>query len=103
MKTDNELIAEFMGVEKSSGGNWKLIPGHGPYLTAELMYDKSWDWLMPACKKWDELNYSNWSEKQIREYMKYCDDLDNTVSCYDIRPAYSQLVICIKWYNSIQK
>lgn len=60
MKTDNELIAEFMGArrERISEHCEKLCFDNGmPFITKhsiewsinELLYDTSWDWLMPVC------------------------------------------------------
>jgi hypothetical protein len=62
MKTDNELIAEFMGIHVE-------IINSVPYVTDEIgsqieifnwaKYDTSWDWLMPVVEKIRETGYSN--------------------------------------------
>lgn len=101
--SDNELISNFMGSEKIDlvakfGEGWaKIIQRHAPEGTEFPPYDKSWDWLMPACKKWDSLKFIPGKEK---EQMHLCDDLDHYASCYDIEPVFRQLVINIQWYNS---
>lgn len=57
------------------------------------MYDKDWNWLMAACKKFDKLNLLD------KEYELLCDEIDNAVSCYEIKPAFKNLVKAIRWYN----
>lgn len=60
-------------------------------------YHTSWDWLMPACKKFDSLNLLD------KEYESLCDEIDNAVSCYEIMPAFKNLVKAITWYSSTQQ
>ena len=74
---DNKLVTEFMEL---SGRFSKP-------------YHSSWNWLMPACKKFDNLNLMD------VEYERLCDEIDNAVSCYEIKPAFKNLVSAIKWYN----
>lgn len=104
MKTDNQLVAEFLGLELCDCGKGNLHYKTGPMNwqvadIGQLKYDSSWDALIPACKKWDDLPLSEFSETDKLEYGKLCDDLDHFVSCYEIIPAYNQLVKNIKWYN----
>lgn len=58
MKTDNELIAEFMGVlSLSETGLWDIHKtGKLIYCVRsnELKYDTSWDWLHPVLEKIEE-------------------------------------------------
>lgn len=82
-KTDNEIVAEWMGLFRK--------------YVEMLHYDTSWDWLMPACKKWDELTLNN------TEYIQLSDKLDQMVTLYEIVPAFQQLVENIKWYNQQSK
>lgn len=56
-------------------------------------YHSSWDWLMPACRKFDMLNIEG------DEYLKYSDELDKAATLYELLPLFNQLVKCIKWYN----
>ena len=58
------------------------------------MYDKDWNWLMKACKKFDRLNLLD------KEYELLCDEIDNAVSCYELKPAFKNLVKAIRWYNN---
>lgn len=57
------------------------------------LYDKDWNWLMKACKKFDKLNLLD------KDYETLCDEIDNAVSCYEIKPAFKNLVKGIRWYN----
>lgn len=49
-KTDNELIAEFMGL-KEHKGSYYFINKEEWIPDVELEYHKSWDWLMPVVEK----------------------------------------------------
>ena len=59
----------------------------------QLEFYGLWDWLIPACYKWDNLNLTS------IEYSIHSDMLDIAVSCYEIIPVFEQLVKNIKWYN----
>jgi len=100
MNTDNELIAEFMGMtsftiehdrfwhptEKCSLENWK-------YHTLDLdhFYPKSWDWLMPVVAK-------------IAEYrIAYPKETSFVCDCKIVvyrHILYREVVEFIKWYNT---
>lgn len=69
----------------------------------KLLYNESWDWLIPVCQKWDTL-FLDVSPLEYDEdkYIELCDDLDNTMTLYDIKGVYKQLVININWYNNIK-
>jgi hypothetical protein len=52
MKTDNELIAEFMGIKVSPVGHTNYdVSGKALPHEEDLEYDYSWDWLMPVVEK----------------------------------------------------
>ncbi len=60
---DNKLIAEFMGFEirhkiaiSPEGQKYFLNP-EGRHTTHRLLYNKSWDWLMPVVEKIESLKY----------------------------------------------
>jgi hypothetical protein len=104
-KSDDEYIAEFFGVPKLYEGDevrWD-IQGSNKLIfcvkTHELRYRTSWDRLMPVCQKWHNLAPSQFNTDEHKKYMKLCDELDHFVSCYEIEPAYRQLVINVKWYS----
>lgn len=69
----------------------------GSFTSNDLLYDIDWNWLMSACKKFDKLNLLD------KEYESLCDEIDNAVSCYEIKPAFNNLVKGIKWYNTQSK
>lgn len=90
MKTDNELIAEFMGDKRK------------PY--GLLWYNSSWNWLMPVvekiaklpeCEKFELLPVRGECVLKI----KMCGGFG--WSKYDtlIEPTYKTVVKFIKWYN----
>jgi hypothetical protein len=112
----NKLIAKFMRIKffrrpkfaqfilgdidelKWKDSNGELISINN------LKYHSSWDWLIPACQKWDNLMHTNSKligSKLIITYLKKCDTLDNIVACYEILPVFEQLVKNIKWYNGL--
>ena len=114
----NALIAEFLGFYLTDDGykapsKYKWMADiandrHYDDLIAEelngksfkhyLRFDKSWEWLMPACKHWDDLSMG-WDKQQRYEYEGLCEALDSIVACYELAPVYNQLVDCIVWYN----
>lgn len=57
-KTDNELVAEFMGIvfwKQIQGQKYYKVPKEHVYVNnanlGQFRYDKSWDWLMPVWQK----------------------------------------------------
>lgn len=73
------------------------------YYKNSLKYHSSWDWIIPACKKWDELIFPADNAKLLVEYCRKCDLLDDMVTCYEIEAVFEQLVKNIKWYNGLEK
>jgi hypothetical protein len=95
----NELIATFDGYIQDLNVKDKPYWHPGRNLTQYtypdgFKYHSSWDWLMPSCKKFDSLNLLD------VEYERLCDDIDNAVACYEIKPAWRNLVKAIQWYNT---
>ena len=65
MKTDNEVIAEWMGYNWQDS-KWQVErPGMYIPMTVELLehYQKSWNWLMPVVEKIIQHKY--WEEDDI--------------------------------------
>lgn len=114
---DNSLIAEFMGLTfKAYKENWSFnkkfksydqceawirglkTEGYKPEIGWQMgcgKYDTSWDWLIPAVIKFNELNLDT------EEYLEWCGEIDEAIiSNYDIKQAHSILVKAIKWYNT---
>ncbi len=117
----NALIAEFMGSkyinepykakkedkELTDFWHWSKPNGEYPFnmcikpaqsmstafMIGNFFYHISYDWIMPACKRFDALNLIN------HDYYQLCDEIDLTVSCYEIILTFKKLVNAIKWYN----
>ena len=99
----NRLISEFMGETIRKDGKLSLRdkePLTGNCIV-DAKYHSSWDWLMPACHKWDCLTDAEIKEGTWPKYERLCDLLDRKVALYEIQPVWNQLVKNIQWYNSI--
>jgi hypothetical protein len=114
MKTDNELIKNFMCLEISKGvvNDSRIYYHIRPFIHDSLiasedqfLYDKSWDWLMPVVEKWNNI-----SKKKQAVLSDYYLDLDNPDGwrawsyrwvhlTTDINYVYDKLLESIKWYN----
>jgi hypothetical protein len=110
IKTNNKLIAEFMG--------WKTHPKYGknylqnndknrilpPYYTninnngslSDFIYNISWDWLIPVIDK----------IKSKDCYVEYLNNTSNMISdggiyinTKFIKNTYNDVIDFIKWYN----
>jgi len=115
MKTDNELIAEFMGLVPEY---WRLTPLHkrrlywcigkgGFGMTAsELKYNTSWDWLMPVVEKINNTKHPTLNERiDVIIYRRTCHINDiqqiiiETTGKDMLECTYKAVVSFIKWYN----
>ena len=88
---NNNIILEFVGEHSLT-----IDQLYGDI--SHLRFHNSWDWLIPACKVWDDL----WFEGMITppdEYVELSDRLDDKVTTYEMDDVYEQLVINIRWYN----
>lgn len=102
----SQLIAEFMEVEKCK----RCDPWCGGYryglmifyLPEEMKYHSSWDWLTPACKKFDNIYKVTDLSEHWDAYMDHCNNIDNAAAHYEIEPVFLALVEGIKWYNKIK-
>jgi hypothetical protein len=103
MKTDNELIAEFMGIRhrKQYGimGDTEWTEVEVTYRTSiaewqSAKWDKSWDWLMPVVEKIDGIyDYDRSMYNRVVEL---------PVST-PINEVYKAVVQFITWYNENKK
>lgn len=114
MKTDNEIIAEFMGWERWRF-DWlpnKLHRGAGDKVEGvaihQLKYDTSWDWLMPVVEKIQKLYSEAFpsNEKFIELILAKQDPIDSEYIevialplGVSIQEAHAAIVKFIKWYN----
>ena len=115
MKTDNELIAEFMGAcedhvhAKLGDYVWFKEPLFKIHLykKADLKYHTSWDWLMPVVEKIDILYSDNFPPDFLKKILAkepngtepYLDVIALPLST-PIGEAHKAVVEFIKWYNS---
>ncbi len=63
----------------------------------ELDYNSSWDWLIPACKKFSSLNIENC------HYNILCEALSNLITTYHIKSVFNHLADCALWYNEYKQ
>jgi hypothetical protein len=101
-KSDNELIAEFMGFSMCETKHDKFFnPPHTPKATPEkwiyhlngLIFGTSWDWLMPVVEKINNAPFDNMRGIELIETIhKY-------ISKVQIKDAYMYVVEFIKWYK----
>ena len=95
IKEGNKLIAKFMGVDfdesdfmadRSLGGNADAV-----------RYHRAWDWLMPVCKKINDLPAIDGKWEIMQDLW---DEIDGAVTRnYDIEETYTAVLDFIKWYN----
>jgi len=107
MKTDDQIIAEFMGwkIAEGEGGNDGTggIYTKGQYYNDKiehmpvnviLEYNSSWDWLMPVVEKISEFRLL---------YPDQCDLVCNCKIVIGQKHLYEKVVEFIKWYNENEK
>ena len=93
----NKLIAEFEDPKVNFDTNKQGVLHVGITHIKELRYHSSWSWLMPVCKKFDELDLVD------EDYVNHCDMIDHCVTQYEIEPVYEAVVQAILWYNEFIK
>lgn len=109
MKTDNELIAEFMCVEKctdpncandrcylykefkdTSSGNYRKIE--------EMKYHTSWDWLMPVVEKIEMVKGVHFVISELGcDVYSFGKQISNSREETKILTVYKAVVEFIKW------
>lgn len=111
----NKLIAEFMEYPYrysdtgiiSGTERWEVGIGHWWCTVDELLFDSSWDWLMPVVDKienetgWELIMYSN-----DCHWNKFGDFINDTEIHYvgDRKESvYKAVVEFINWYNQNKK
>lgn len=99
----NKLIAEFMGSIRTQSGDVDDMPYYegvgmlGGYLD-NFQYHISWDWLMPAYKK-----FSSLQGQPMPSFMVHVRNISAWVERVDIQEAHRFLCIAIEWYNEINQ
>jgi hypothetical protein len=95
MKSDNELIAEFMGV--GFKGDKKVFPiAYKVWCSNINSYNTSWLHLHDVIEKIEELNLQN-SDNIIGSQARYIL-LEKSIAC-ELSEIYKAVVEFIKWYN----
>lgn len=98
MKTDNEIIAEFMGFEKT-GTFYEAAgvrhdkyksPDFGYTYAAQWAFDTKWSWLMPVVEKIHK-NHSIHSQQ--------CRGIKAALISLKIEAVHASVVEFINWYN----
>jgi len=106
MKTDNELIAEFMGIPVNHQYGLEVQlpldnPSKNGYWTRP-MYEESWDWLMPVVEKIETLGYFCMINKWTSVYTGSDGERIQVTTVEGkskIQNTYKAVVEFIKWYN----
>lgn len=92
-KHGNKLIADFIDYERCDDYS-------GPFFNGELMFDSSWDWLMPVIKKIRDY----WNIKDERPYFKKSENEARAILSINvgtpIEKAYNAVIDFIEWYNA---
>lgn len=111
MKTDNEVIAEFMGATVCVTNPKYLVVPNTPqgslWYPPDLKYNISWDWLVPVVEKIQSLGYVTKSEWNTRIYWfsiwledeKTSHCISTQVNETYFKVHYRAVVEFIKWYN----
>jgi hypothetical protein len=106
-KTDNELIAEFMGFRRPDGERYYVVPAEYKNLTynediiednnRQLFFSESWDWLMPVVEKIVEVTCVDGAKVGgAGMALKLFAERPITTS---IEAIHKGVVDWIKWYN----
>jgi hypothetical protein len=94
---NNKLIAEFMGVKAISRASNTMYYEGNESLGIELMYHKSWDWLMPVVEK---IKCTDLSEEMVMDGVdELIDIIDSALCDTSIRGTYDAVVEFITRYN----
>lgn len=111
-KTDNEIIAEFMGMVRTLSGHgdrifWKYGKmNYEVYDVRQLnKYQTSWDWLMPVVEKIYDLRLGKYNSKGnlLREPIGYAIEDFSLTSQSRKDNTHKAVVEFIKWYNENKK
>lgn len=107
MKTDNELIAYFIGGRPQNNAHW---PGYyffekfqdaNWWHTPDLAFDSSWNWLIPALQHAkDKIRAAGWGAPTNKEALTRLNAALNETHNLDIKATHFCLVKFIQWYNT---
>ena len=96
---ENKLIAEFMGLVESGFNRTMVYDSINDieYKPEELLYQSSWDWLMPVVEKINDIRIGNLVYDI--ESSKLRGNIIKQLIKFDILSTYKNVVEFIKWYN----
>jgi hypothetical protein len=113
---NNILIAEFMGMQKTAIGWYDneevlKLPYTSDNTFDELLFHKSWDWLIPVV---EEIGLRRFSDKRLMGIVTMYSTNRTAIQCYKneeliqtidemdvagITSTYNAVVRYIEWYN----
>ena len=95
-KTDNELIAEFMGHDTYESNGYIMVrySDNNERTLQDTHYHTSWDWLMPVVGKISDIK--GWSLNSTLEWLSESQDRDGL---YDIEGIFQAVVEFINQIN----
>lgn len=105
MKTDKEIVAEFMGYASFQSNNgkrlWRIISQKWDHLATEssdLHFDTDYNQLIPAWVKFRELVIDR---SDYFDYLNHKVQIRSAITERPITEAFAALVEGIEWYNSL--
>jgi hypothetical protein len=110
--TDNELIAEFMGVSRhrTEPHLFWCQPYNCFTSLDNLAYHSSWDWLMPVVERIAKAGYDVelYASGLNENHECHIHDTGNSYACIEdsysmLNATYKAVVEFIKWYNTKQQ
>lgn len=111
---NNVKIAEFMGAVVKYGCSYELY-GILPFIDdgewevhffepEDMLFDSSWDWLMPVVQKIFTLKFSE--VNGLRQYTERFNTIFDEIDCHlasDIEHIHQRVVEFIDWYETTKK
>jgi hypothetical protein len=103
MKTNNELIAAFMGEDTDI--DLRDPSMHTRNFDGVPCYDQYWDWLMPVVEKIETLEHTVLIGREYCEikHQNYRIKHGSSCSSSKIESVHQAVVEFIKWYNTNQE
>lgn len=103
METNNELLAEFLGIEMTTDGISQLYYTEDRSLRQIPKFQTDWNWLMQVVEKIEGLNFA--IKVVVNEALIFCEDWQSLDYIYarektKIKAVYNACVEFIKWYNN---
>lgn len=115
VKSDNELIAEFMGFKYHKNYGYigdvryddeAVIDPVDPKFVQIPHWNDSWDWLIPVAQKIKDLTYKDLKAQELPTFQQAVARwraAQNEISNLKIEAAHYCVVKWIEWYNSQPK